>query len=143
MGKIILLQNHRTVRQNEPIEVLEDDIVDIDDSKIEVDDQLFQDIFDLPQDVQVSNIDVPKPEVLVVENKSVEDGSKPPIVVINISADNLDYLGPQDRVRGRTVVKSVNTDNERSQWTQRHCGGWKISWKHLSLARLLPRIILM
>ena len=100
-----------------------------------MDDQLFQDIFDLPQDVQVSNIDVPKPEVLVVENKSVEDGSKPPIVVINIrwfidggergeggfeiildfSADNLDYLdylGPQDRVRGRTVVKSVNTDND-------------------------------
>ena len=100
LDKIILLQNHRTVRQNEPIEVnhnqlrnchnyfvievLEDDIVDIDDSKIEVDDQLFQDIFDLPQDVPVSNIDVPKPEVLMVENKSVTDASKTPIVVINI-----------------------------------------------------------
>ena len=65
-------------------EVLEDDIVDIDDSKIEVDDELFQDIFDLPQDVPVVNIDVPKPEVLMVENKSVEDESEAPVVVINI-----------------------------------------------------------
>ena len=65
-------------------EVLEDDIVDIDDSKIEVDDELFQDIFDLPQDVPVVNIDVPKPEVSMVENKSVEDESEAPVVVINI-----------------------------------------------------------
>ena len=102
IDKIILLQNHRAIRQNEPIEVnhskeivklqnyflfevLEDDIVDIDDSKIEVDDQLFQDIFDLPQDVPVSNVEnLPKPEVLMLENKSVEDVSKAPIVVINI-----------------------------------------------------------
>ena len=50
-----------------------------------MDDQLFQDIFDLPQDVPVSNVEnVPKPEVLMLENKSVEDVSKAPIVVINI-----------------------------------------------------------
>ena len=65
-------------------EVLEDDIVDIDDSKIEVDDELFQDIFDLPQDVPVSNTDDPKPAVLMLENKSVEDAVKTPFVVINI-----------------------------------------------------------
>ena len=50
-----------------------------------MDDQLFQDIFDLPQDVPVSNTDVPKPEVMV-DSKSVdvEDVSKAPFVVINI-----------------------------------------------------------
>ena len=68
------------------IEDLEDDILDVEDSEIKVDDQLFQDIFDLPQDVPVSNNEnVPKPEVLMVENEErVEDGRKPPFVVINI-----------------------------------------------------------
>lgn len=68
------------------IEDLEDDILDVEDSEIKVDDQLFQDIFDLPQDVPVSsNENVPNPEVLMVENEDrVEDGSKPPFVVINI-----------------------------------------------------------
>ena len=68
------------------IEDLEDDILDVEDSEIKVDDQLFQDIFDLPQDVPVSNNEnVPNPEVLMVENEGrVEDGSKPPFVVINI-----------------------------------------------------------
>lgn len=67
------------------IEDLEDDILDVEDSEIKVDDQLFQDIFDLPQDVPVSsNENVPNPEVLMVENERVEDGSKPPFVVINI-----------------------------------------------------------
>ena len=49
-----------------------------------MDEQLFQDIFDLPQDVPVGNVDLQKPEVLMLENKGVEEGSKAPIVVINI-----------------------------------------------------------
>ena len=78
------LRNCREVTIIFFIEVLEDDVVDMDDSKIEVDEQLFQDIFDLPQDVPVSNVDIQKPEVLMLETKGVEEGSKAPIVVINI-----------------------------------------------------------
>ena len=36
-------------------------------------------------------------------------------IIPHFSADNLDsleYLGPEDRVRGRTLVKSVKTDND-------------------------------
>ena len=91
-----------------------------------MDDEFFQDIFDLPQDVPVVNIDVPKPEVSMVENKSVEDESEAPVVVINIrwfrgergeseltphfSADDLDYLGPGDRVRAVTDSEEISVD---------------------------------
>ena len=78
------LQIRSQYQQFSFIEVLEDEVVDVDDSKIEVDEQLFQDIFDLPQDVPVSNVDLQKPEVLMLENEGVEEGSKAPIVVINI-----------------------------------------------------------
>ena len=87
------LRNCREVTIIFFIEVLEDDVVDIDDSKIEVDEQLFQDIFDLPQDVPVSNVDIQKPEVLMLETKGVEEESKSPVVVINIRCEREDMDG--------------------------------------------------
>ena len=84
-----ILVPSRRVRQD-AVEVIQPEVLDTEENNIEVDEELFNDIFiNLPQDDQMTMMDIIEniPKVLMVEKESSEESDeflRGPVVVMNI-----------------------------------------------------------